>query len=100
MKAQERADAERLLARIRCMLIRTRLLAASIEEVGVSLRHRMISPVSALNWLADLAVDADTVAAALAEGEEILPEGGSTAPPSPSQREGVVFTTSSLAEAS
>jgi hypothetical protein len=71
--AREKADAERLLARIRCMLVSARLLAASIEEVGVSLRYRMISPVSALNWLADLAVDAETIAAAVAEGEEILP---------------------------
>jgi hypothetical protein len=74
MKTQERADAERLLARLRCMLIRTRLLAVSIEEVGTSLRHHMISPVAAYRWLEDLAVDADVIAAALAEGEEILPE--------------------------
>jgi hypothetical protein len=74
MKANERADAERLLARVRCMLIRTRLLAASIEEVGISLRHHMISPVSALNWLEDLAIDAEAISALLASGEEILPD--------------------------
>ena len=73
-KARENADAERLLARLRCWLIRSRLLVAGIEEVGISLRHGLITIVGAHTMLADLAIEADRLAAGLAEGEEILPD--------------------------
>jgi hypothetical protein len=73
-KAREKADAERLLARLRCWLIRARLIKNGIEEIGVNLSHGMITVTGAYNCLADLAIDADELAAGLAEGEEILPD--------------------------
>jgi hypothetical protein len=72
--AREKADAERLLLRLRLWLIRARLVVNGIEEVGINLRHGIITPVGAYNCLADLAMDADELAAGLAEGEEILPD--------------------------
>jgi hypothetical protein len=73
-KAREKADAERLLARLRCWLIRARLIKNEIEEIGINLSRGPMTVTGAYNALADLAIDADELAAALAEGEEILPD--------------------------
>jgi hypothetical protein len=73
-KAREKADANRLLARLRCWLIRSRLITNEIEGVGVDLHYGRITLIGAYQVLADLAIDADCLAAGLAEGEEILPD--------------------------
>jgi hypothetical protein len=71
---RDRVERERLLARVRCWLIRARLLVTGIEEVGVLLSRGPVTVLGAYNALADLAVDADELAAGLAEGEEVLPD--------------------------
>jgi hypothetical protein len=73
-KAREKADVERLRARVQCWWIRSKRLVNGIEEVGISLRSGLITVVGAHQMLADLAIEADELAAGLAEGEEILPD--------------------------
>jgi hypothetical protein len=45
------ADAERLLAALRCASLRIKLLGCEVDEVGVSLRHGVITVAGALEWL-------------------------------------------------
>jgi hypothetical protein len=52
-----RAERERLLARLRCIKLRIRLLELEVDEVGVWLVHGIITPVGAVRWLDDLALD-------------------------------------------
>jgi hypothetical protein len=57
-KAREKADAERLLARLRCAKVRIKLLELEIDEVGIWLAQGFITPAGARRWLDDLALDA------------------------------------------
>jgi hypothetical protein len=56
-KAKAKAEKERLLARLRCITVRIRLLELEVIEVGVWLAHGMITPAGAVRWLDDLALD-------------------------------------------
>jgi hypothetical protein len=44
-------DRERLLAALRCARLRAELMMYEIDEIGVSLKHDMISSQDAINWL-------------------------------------------------
>jgi hypothetical protein len=67
---REAADAEHLLAQVRCWWLRSQRLTAGIEELGAHLRHRVITPAGALMVASDLAVECDELAAQLAGGAE------------------------------
>jgi hypothetical protein len=45
------ADAEQLLAALRCASLRIKLLGCEVDEVGVSLKHGVITAAGALAWL-------------------------------------------------
>jgi hypothetical protein len=75
--SREKADAQRLLAHMRCWLLRAKLIVGGIEETGIHLAAGVVTMTGAHQILSDLAVDADELAAELAGGDEILPEMGS-----------------------
>jgi hypothetical protein len=56
-KIKSRAEKERLLARLRCITVRIRLLELEVIEVGVWLANGMITPAGAVRWLDDVALD-------------------------------------------
>jgi hypothetical protein len=43
-----------LLAELACAAIRTRLLSAEIDSIGVALRGAIITPDGAMEWMADI----------------------------------------------
>jgi hypothetical protein len=47
-------DRERLLAALRCARLRAELLMYEIDEIGVALKHDLISSVDAENWLIEI----------------------------------------------
>jgi hypothetical protein len=49
--------AEYLIAALRCARLRVLLLANEMDEVGVSLKHKMISPQIATEWLQAIGAD-------------------------------------------
>lgn len=50
----EKAKAEFLLAGLRCARLRVQSLQAEIDEVGLALKHNMISPELAVAWLHEI----------------------------------------------
>ena len=43
-----------LLAELRCASLRSRLVTAEIDEIGLALKHNLISPEVAVQWLHDV----------------------------------------------
>jgi hypothetical protein len=45
------AKTEFMLAALRCAKMRVALIGLELDEIGVSLKHNMISPEFAVSWL-------------------------------------------------
>jgi hypothetical protein len=45
---------ETMLAALRCARIRIQLLSLEVDEVGLALKHRLVSPEVAVGWLDDI----------------------------------------------
>ena len=48
------AKYETLMAALRCARIRIQLLSLECDEVGLALKHRLVSPEVAVGWLDEI----------------------------------------------
>jgi hypothetical protein len=44
-------DAELMLGKLRCAVLRAKLFAGELKEIGLALKHGMITPSGAVAWV-------------------------------------------------
>jgi hypothetical protein len=48
---------EYVLAELRCAALRSRLVTAELDTIGVALKHNLVTPEDAVRWLHEVGLD-------------------------------------------